>query len=115
MSYLPPPPSPSNESAPALFRHAVEMARAVGMLFQGKANNTGTFTLTAGATSTVLTDPRLTVNSVVLFDPLTANAAAELAAGTFYALEANRNNLTWTFTHANAGSTDRTFRFVIVA
>jgi hypothetical protein len=90
------------------------MARAVGLLFQGKQNNTGTVTLTAGATTTELADPRLTVGSVVLFDPLTANAAAELAAGTLYVLAANRNNLVWTLTHANAGSTDRTFRFVVV-
>lgn len=115
MNYQQPPASPGNDSSPALFRHAVEMARAVGLLFQGKANNTGTLTLTANAASTELSDPRLTTNSVVLFDPLTANAAAELAAGTLYTLTANRNHLVWTVTHANGVSTDRTFRYMIVA
>ncbi len=115
MNYQQPPASPGNDSAPALFRHAVEMARAVGLLLQGKTNNTGTLTLTANAASSVLSDPRLTINSLVLFDPMTANAAAELAAGTLYTLTANRNNLVWTVTHANAVSTDRTFRYMIVA
>ncbi len=114
MNYQQPPASPGNDSAPALFRHAVETARAVGLLLQGKSNNNGTLTLTAGAASTVMSDARLTVNSAVLFDPLTANAAAELAAGTLYTLAANRNNSAWTVTHANAGTTDRTFRYMIV-
>ena len=114
MNYQPPPPDAGNDSAPALRQFARQISSAVRLLFQGKTNNTGEVTLTASATTTTLSDPRLTVDSVVLFDPLTANAAAELAAGTLYALEANRNNLEWTLTHANAGSTDRTFRYVIV-
>jgi hypothetical protein len=114
MNYQQPPASPGNDSPAALFRHAVEMARAVGLLLQGKSNNTGTLTLTAGTASTVMSDARLTVNSAVLFDPVTANAAAELAAGTLYTLAANRNNSVWTVTHANAGTTDRTFRYMIV-
>lgn len=114
MNYQQPPASPGNDSPAALFRHAVEMARGVALLFQGKSNNTGTITLTANATTTALSDPRLTVNSVVLFDPLTASAAAEMAAGTLYTLAADRNNNLWTVTHANAGSADRSFAYVIV-
>ena len=112
--FQPPPPSPGNESPAALYRHGVALATAVARLFQGKSNNTGTFTCTANVATTVLSDPRLTVGSVVLFDPKTANAAAELAAGTMYALTANRNNLTWTITHANAATTDRTFQYAII-
>ena len=112
MSYQPPAPTPGNDSTPALFRHAVEMARAVGMLFQGKSNNVMTFTCTAGAGSTVLTDPRLTIGGFMGLDATTANAAAELAAGTIY--PSVRNNGVWTITHANAGTTDRTFRLVVV-
>lgn len=114
MNFQQPPASPGNDSTPALFRHAVEMARSVGLLFQGKSNNTGTLTLAANAASTVLSDSRLTINSVVLFDPLTVNAAAELAAGTLYTLTADRNNLAWSVTHANGVSIDRTFRYMIV-
>lgn len=114
MNYTPPAERPAGSDVASLIRHAAEVARGVRLLFQGKTNNTGSVTLAANVTTTTLTDPRLTVDSVVTFDPLTANAAAELAAGTFYALSANRNNLTWTLTHANAASTDRTFRYVIV-
>lgn len=81
---------------------------------QGRLNAVATFTLAPGVTSTVLADPRLTVGSAVLLDPLTASAAAELAAGTVYALEGNRNNRTWTWTHANSATADRTFRALII-
>lgn len=113
-SYQPPPPAPGNESPAALYRHSVALAAAAALAMQGKINATGTFTCTANAATTVLNDPRLTVNGVVLFDPTTANAAAELAAGTIYTLTANRNNRAWTVTHANAASTDRTFRYLII-
>ena len=114
MAYQPPPPSPGNDSPAALFRHAIAIAQAAALLFQGKTNNVLTFTCTANAASTVMSDPRLTIDSFIDFDPTTANAAVELAAGTIYILTANRNNLLWTVTHANAATTDRTFRVLIV-
>jgi len=114
VSFQPPPPTPGNESPAALFRHAQQTASAVRLAMAGKLNATGSITLTANAATTALNDSRLTVDSVVLFDPTTANAAAELAAGTLYVLTANRNNLAWTLTHANAASADRTFRYVIL-
>lgn len=73
-----------------------------------------TVTLTAGATSTIITDARLSYYSAAVFDPMTANAAAELAAGTLYVTQTNRMNGAWTLTHANAGSTDRTYRMAIL-
>lgn len=95
-----------------------EIARAVNLAMSGKVNavNNHEFplTLTAGAASTVLTDPRLSATSVVLFDPQTANAAAEQAAGTMYVLTANRRIGAWTVTHANNGQTDRTFAYLII-
>ena len=45
-------------------------------------------------------------------DPLTANAAADLGAGTVY--WSNRGRGTAILTLANAGTVDRTFRFPIV-
>lgn len=114
MSYQPPPSDAGNDSPAALRQFARQISQSVGLLFQGKANNVLDFTCTAGAASTVVTDPRLAYSSAVAFDPLTANAAAELAAGTIYALSANRLNGVWTITHANAGTTDRTFRLVVV-
>lgn len=69
-------------------------------------------TLTAGATVTVVTDPTVTPDTVIIFDPLTATAAAEQAAGTMYVLAADRLLGSFTITHANAGTTDRTFRWL---
>ena len=114
MAFQPPPPDAGNDSPAALRQFARQLSQGVAMLFQGKTNNVLAFTCTAGAASTVLTDPRLTIDSFVAFDPVTANAAAELAAGTIYALTAGRNNGVWTITHANAGTTDRTFRVLVV-
>ena len=86
----------------------------VNRMNRGKINFTGTFTLTANAATSILTDNRLLIDSCVVFDPVTANAATELYGATFYALEANRNNGAWTFTHANNAGTDREFRYAIL-
>lgn len=71
-------------------------------------------TLTANTATTVVTNAReaVTPDSVLRFDPLTANAAAELAAGTMYVLTANRLAGSFTITHANNAQTDRTFRWI---
>jgi hypothetical protein len=81
---------------------------------RGKLECVNEVTLTENVTTTAIVDPRLSIQSVVHFDPLTANAATELAAGTMYVLEANRTNGTWTITHANAASTNRSFRYSII-
>jgi len=115
VSHFPPPPADAGSESPAALRQfARQVSTAVSLLFQGKSNNVLTFTCTANAASTVLRDPRLTIESFMGFDPTTANAAAELAAGTLYILTANRNNLVWTITHANAATTNRTFRVLVV-
>jgi len=76
---------------------------------KGKIECVTAITLTASAASTVLTDIRISPQSVLIFDPLTANAAAELAAGTLYVLKADRGDGTATLTHANNVQTDRDF------
>ena len=81
---------------------------------KGKLECVTQVTLTASAASTVLTDSRISPQSVLVFDPLTANAAAEKAAGTLYVTTANRGDGTATITHANAASTDRTFNVAII-
>lgn len=96
-------------------QHRVQIATAVNRLLQGKTNNVGdTMTLAANSAATILRDPRLSPKSAILFDPLTANAAAELAAGTMYVTAANRRDSAFTITHANAVTTDRTFRYAII-
>ena len=85
------------------------MWESLQSLRKGKIECVTTITLTASVTSTVLSDIRISPQSILIFDPLTANAAAELAAGTLYVLQANRGDGTATLTHANSAQTDRDF------
>lgn len=94
--------------------HRRQIAQVANLAIQGKTRNVGEITLTENAASSTLTDGRLSFFSVVLFDPLTSNAAAELYGGTMYVTEANRDNGSWTITHANNAQTDRDFRYVII-
>jgi hypothetical protein len=90
-------------------RNIAKIAEAVHQLSRDRDD---VVTLTPGATVTTVTDPTVTPDTVFLFDPLTATAAAELAAGTLYVLAADRLLGSFTITHANAGTTDRSFRWI---
>ena len=81
---------------------------------RGKIECVTSLTLTAGAATTTLTDFRLSPQSVVVFDPKTANAAAEIYGGTMYVLTANRGDGSWIVTHANNAQVDRTFQVAIL-
>lgn len=94
--------------------HRWLIALAVNRLNQGKFNATGEITLTPNQTTTDLIDARLQPYSFVQFDPLTANAAMELNAGTMYVLEADRGAGKFTVTHANNAQADRTFNYLII-
>lgn len=71
----------------------------------------GTVTLTANTTTTSVTNLAMARENHVFLSPLTANASA--AWGTTYV--SSRGQRTFTLTHANAVSTDRTFSYIIVA
>lgn len=79
---------------------------------QGHLANTGTVSLLSGTVSTVVSDARIGANSFIGFMPTTANAAAELGNGTLYV--AVQGKQTFTITHANGVSGDRTFRYAIL-
>ena len=81
---------------------------------RGKLECVVELTLTAGAATTVLTDPRLSIQSAVFFDPKTANAATEIYGATMYVLTANRTKGSWTITHANNAQIDRAFQVIII-
>jgi hypothetical protein len=89
-----------------------QTAQAVNLLIDGKFNSTGTVTLTASAASTAVTDYRAGPDSVIVFTPTTANAAAEQGGGTMY-LSA-RAKQGFTITHANNSQTDRTFLYIVI-
>jgi hypothetical protein len=91
------------------------IVRAICEVIAGRSNNIGSLTLRAGHATTVV-DKSVApgvVNcgpkSMVLLSPTTLNAAAALA--TTYV--SSKGIQTFTLTHANAVSTDRTFDFEV--
>lgn len=89
-----------------------ETANVVNLLVDGKINAAGEVTLSASTASTTVTDYRVGSESVIVFTPTTANAAAEQGAGTMY-LSA-RSKQSFTITHANNAQTDRTFIYLVI-
>lgn len=114
IGFQPPKPDATNDTPAAIRQHTREIAGALRVVMQGGLNAVGTFTCTSGTATSTFVDPRLTQQGVALFDPLTANAAAELAAGTLFITSANRSKGTWTVTHASAATGDRSFRVLII-
>lgn len=94
------------------------IARVVNNIMKGRTNNVGTVTLTANVASTIvsLAKGQLSKDTAILFDPTTANGAAELYGGTMYILSANRSvtNKQFTITHANNAQTDRIFNYILI-
>lgn len=82
----------------------------------GKTNNTGTVTLATSTASTtvVLAKGRLGAESVVLFEPTTAHAAAEIGNGTMWISTKDSLNNKFIITNASNTQNDRTFNFIIV-
>lgn len=89
-----------------------EVAEVVNGLLDGNSNNRGTVTLATSAASTAITDYRAGPDSIVLLMPTTANASAEIGAGTIYVSARATNS--FTLTHANNSQSDRTFGYIIV-
>jgi hypothetical protein len=86
-----------------------KIARSVIGLMDGKHNATGTVTLTASATSTTLTDRRLTASSVIAFMPRSNNAATAMT-GLYVSA---RTNGSATLSHASSNTTDMIFDYAI--
>lgn len=88
------------------------IVEVVQRLLQGKMNATTTLTLTANAGSTTLTDARIGGSSHIGWTPLTANASAEVGAGTIYVSARVKGSAT--IAHANNAQTDRDFSVLII-
>lgn len=97
---------------PAAATNPREISQVVNGVLDGKLNSTGTFTCTASATTTSVTDYRAGLDSVILLMPTTANAAAEMGGGTIYV--STRAKQSFTVTHASNTQTDRTFDYIII-
>jgi hypothetical protein len=90
--------------------HLWNLTDAVNGLIDGRGNVTGEVTLTAGATSTTVTDNKFESGMTVLLQPKTANAAAALT--TTYIADTDKTKGAFTITHANNAQVDRTFSYV---
>lgn len=96
---------------PTTERDVGKIVQAIRDLFQGRSNAMGQFTLTAGATSTVVTAQNCGEQSRISITPQTSNAAAAVA--TTYIDQSNVKPGQFTVTHANTGTTDRRFSYSI--
>ena len=101
-------------SLPPSERDPAKIAAVVHQLLQGRINSTGLVTLTANAATTVVSAPTCGAGSKVFLFPKTANAAAEIGAGTMYILDANIIAGQFTVTHANNAQVDRSYCWLVV-
>lgn len=88
--------------------HRTVIAQAVNNLIVGKLRVTGSFTLAAGATTTLVEDNRFESIMVPLLIPMSATAAAALAV----TYVSDRTKGAFTLTHDNTADVDRTFAYV---
>lgn len=92
----------------------MDLRRIVGAirdLFEGRSNAMGSFTCELNAAATTVTHPNIGPESKIRITPTTANAAAELGNGTIYVSAKALGS--FTVTHANSATTERTFDFCI--
>lgn len=80
---------------------------AIQQLAEGRSNASGTVTLTANDTTTTVSHPAIGSTAAIVLTPQSANAAGALAT-TYVSAQATG---TYTLTHANAATLDRTFRW----
>jgi hypothetical protein len=87
-------------------RRIVDVIR---QLMEGRSNAIGTFTLTAGATSTTVKAPTCSPSSIVLVSPQTQDAANDGATSSYAPAYGQ-----FVVTHANNARVDRTFGFLVI-
>lgn len=88
-----------------------KLVRSIRDLFEGRTNAMGTFTCTVNEATTTVSHPNVGAESRIMITPTTANAAAEYGAGTVYVSAKALGS--FTVTHANSGTTERTFDYAI--
>jgi hypothetical protein len=89
-------------------QHRQLFADTINAILKGRANNVGSFTLAANTTTTTVTDPAFESSMVVTWMPTTANAAGAMT--NLYV--SARDSGTFTLTHSNAATVDRTFYYM---
>lgn len=90
--------------------HLFKLAVAINQILNGGINSVGTLTLTAGATSTAVTDARAGANSVPLLIPASATAAAAVTSVYVSA----RAKGSFTISHNSTADTNRTYLYALL-
>lgn len=91
-------------------RHRRSIAQWAQWIMQGHLANTGSVTLRASQTTTTVTDDRVSLNTVPVLTPTTANAAGAVATTYISTITTG----SFIITHASAVSVDRTFRYALL-
>lgn len=115
LGYQPAPPNhpgPASLSNAASADHVSRIAAVTNEILQGKLNVTSSVTLTINVASTTITDHRISPTNAVILLPTTANAAAEMAAGTVYV--SSQTSGSAVVAHANNATADRSFKVLIL-
>jgi hypothetical protein len=88
----------------------------INSTLNGKTNNTGDVTLNTSTSTTtvVMAKGRLGPNTVILFQPLTENAAIEVSTATMWVSTIDATNSKFMITNAVNNKNDRTFKYVLV-
>jgi hypothetical protein len=87
------------------------MVSAIRSMAEGRSLAVSSVTLAANAATTTVTFQNCSQNAQVFLSPRTANASAEVGAGTIYV--SSVSNGSFVLTHANNAQTDRTFGFAV--
>lgn len=105
----------SDVSFPTLPQNEKDLRRIVSVIrsaVEGKLNCVSTFTLSTGATSTTVSDRRVSTGSLILLMPLTASANTAWAAGDVRVIDQNSSG--FTVNHDSTSASDRRFRYGVV-
>jgi hypothetical protein len=87
------------------------IVQSIRELFEGRSHAVGSVTLTTGAATTTVASDLCGEGSKIILTPRTANAAAEIGNGTMYVSSVKAKQ--FIITHANSGTTGRTFDWAL--
>ena len=90
------------------------IAQAVQNILDGKINSTGSFTLTANQTTTVVQDRRVGTKSVIVWHPTTQNAGGEVGMYLTNVGELSGGVRSFTINHGSDSRVDRVFRYCVL-
>lgn len=89
----------------------IKLNRSIRDLFEGRSNATGQFTMTQNSATTTVTAINCGPESKIFLTPRHANAATEFGAGTWYISAVGPGS--FTVTHVNSATANRTFDYAI--